>query len=79
MVRRMDREMDGWTDGQMDDRQNLDSILFRLNHMKFLPLLFKNDKILSFTQAKVFEGERHITMSAIYFEMHQKQRGLTDG
>lgn len=57
----------------MDDR-NLDFILFRLNHMKLLSLFFKNDKILNFMQAKVFEGDRHITMSAIYFETHQKQR-----
>ena len=42
--------LDRWTDGHMDDR-HLDLILFRLNHMKLLPLFFKNNKILKFTQA----------------------------
>lgn len=47
--------MDGYMGRWMTDR-NPDFVLFRLNHTKLLSSLFKNDKILHFTQAKVFGG-----------------------
>lgn len=47
--------MDGYMGRWMTDR-NPDFLLCRLNPMKLLSLLFKNDKILHFTQAKVFAG-----------------------
>lgn len=45
--------MDRWTNGW---QTNLDFILFRLNHMTLL-FLFKNDQVLNFTQAVLFERE----------------------